>query len=172
MRTQVIPAQITTVEDKIAGNLNLTQILLLLFPFFIATGLYAVLPTQMQFNLYKIAISLAVFLFSGILALRIKNKIILDWLKVLVVYWFRPRYYLFNKNDTASREVVIITEKKPQITVKQEKVTENVKAIQSYSTSKIVAFEQFVKDQKLELVLSTNQRGGLRVAFEQVKTQS
>jgi len=29
MRTTIIPAQITTVEDKIAGSLNMTQILIL-----------------------------------------------------------------------------------------------------------------------------------------------
>ena len=42
MRTTVIPAQITTVEDKIAGSLNLTQILILMIPVFWATIVYAV----------------------------------------------------------------------------------------------------------------------------------
>jgi hypothetical protein len=37
MRTTVIPAQITTVEDRIAANLNLTQIILLLASLFVAT---------------------------------------------------------------------------------------------------------------------------------------
>jgi hypothetical protein len=39
MRTRVIPAQITTVEDRIAGNLNLTQILLLMIPVILGTYL-------------------------------------------------------------------------------------------------------------------------------------
>jgi hypothetical protein len=171
MRTQVIPAQITTVEDKIAGNLNLTQILLLLFPFFVATGLYAMLPTQMEFNTYKVIISLSVFLLAGLLALRIKNKLILDWLKILMNFWFRPQYYLFDKNDNTSRLSPVLVNEVPQHSKQPTQVTQKAKAIQSYGTSQIVAFEQFVRDQKLELVLSTNQRGGLSVAFEQVKTQ-
>jgi len=34
MRTRVIPAQITTVEDKIVGNLNLMQMAILMVPIF------------------------------------------------------------------------------------------------------------------------------------------
>ena len=46
MRSTVIPAQITTVEDKIAGNFNLVQILLMMAPVLIATLLYTIIPTQ------------------------------------------------------------------------------------------------------------------------------
>ena len=42
MRTTVVPAQVTTVEDKIAGNLGLSQLLLLTLPVFGGSALFLV----------------------------------------------------------------------------------------------------------------------------------
>lgn len=44
MRSTVIPAQVTTVEDTIAGNLTITQIMLLIAPVLLSTAIYAVVP--------------------------------------------------------------------------------------------------------------------------------
>src|SRR3989344_8530921 len=99
MRSQPIPAQITTVEDKIAGNLNLTQIILLMVPVFFTTAAYAVFPPQMHLAVYKFPLVLIVLFVSLILSMRIKGKVVLNWLVILIQYNVRPRYYLFNKND-------------------------------------------------------------------------
>ena len=99
MRSKPIPAQITTVEDKIAGNLNLTQIMLLMVPVFFTTAAYAVFPPTMQLAIYKIPLVLVVLVLSLILSMRIKGKVVLNWLVILLRYNTRPRYYLFNKND-------------------------------------------------------------------------
>ncbi len=105
MKTTVIPAQITTVEDKIAGNLNLTQIILLLSSLFVGTFVYTVLPNKMQFTAYKIPLIIFEFaLFAG-LSIRIKGRIVLQWLIVLIRYWMRPRIYIFNKNELYLRKV-------------------------------------------------------------------
>ena len=57
MRTTVIPAQITTVEDRIGANLNLTQIVLLLASLFIATFIYATFPPKLVISFFKNSIS-------------------------------------------------------------------------------------------------------------------
>ena len=99
MRSTVIPAQITTVEDKIAGNFNLAQILLMMAPVLIATLLYTIIPTHMSFGKGKIIftiISAVVFL---TLAIRVKSKIIGEWLVVWLRFKLRPEIYVFDKND-------------------------------------------------------------------------
>lgn len=103
MRTTIIPAQITTVEDKIAGSLNMTQILLLMAPVVWTALVYTVFFPTMKLAPYKLALILVVTALCLVLALRIKDKIVAAWLGVLLHYRLRPKYYLFNKNDLASR---------------------------------------------------------------------
>ena len=105
MKTTVIPAQITTVEDKIAGNLNLTQIILLLSSLFVGTFVYTVLPNKIQFTAYKIPLIIFQFVLFAGLSIRIKGRIVLQWLIVLLRYWLRPRIYIFDKNELYLRNV-------------------------------------------------------------------
>lgn len=107
MRTTVIPAQITTVEDKIAGNFNLTQIMLMLASLFIAVGIYAVLPARLHFSFYKIPLIIISFLVCFTLALRIKGRVVLSWLFILAGYYLRPAYYVSDKNDVYLRDIVL-----------------------------------------------------------------
>ncbi len=105
MRTTIIPAQITTVEDKIAGSLNFTQILILMAPVLWGTIVYALFLPVMKVAPYKIALVLFVTIICLVLALRIKEKIVAEWIAVLLRYKLRPKYYLFNKNNLAERTV-------------------------------------------------------------------
>lgn len=107
MRTTVIPAQITTVEDRIAANLNLTQIILLLASLFVATFIYAVFPHRLSLTFYKYPLFVINFIIFITLSLRIKGRVVLNWLFVLSTYYFRPRYYVFNKNDITLRNVIM-----------------------------------------------------------------
>lgn len=109
MRTTVIPAQITTVEDRIAANLNLTQIILLLASLFVATFIYAVFPHRLSLTFYKYPLFVINFIVFITLSLRIKGRVVLNWLFVLSTYYFRPRYYVFNKNDITLRNIVMPT---------------------------------------------------------------
>ena len=101
MKTTVVPAQVTTVEDRIMGNLGLSQILLIILPVFIGAGLYALLPPNMVGSLYKYLIITVVSLVSFILAIRIRGKIVLLWILTIARYNLRPKYYIFNKNTQA-----------------------------------------------------------------------
>lgn len=105
MRSTIIPAQITTIEDTIAGNLTLTQILLLLSPVLFTASAYVFLPERMSFTVYKIPVILFVSFLFVILSIRIKNKLVLSWSIILLAYFFRPKLYLFDKNSNFLREL-------------------------------------------------------------------
>ncbi len=105
MRTTIIPAQITTVEDKIAGSLNFTQILLCMAPVLFGTLVYTLFLPFMKITPYKIGVVIMVTTICLILAIRVKEKIVAEWLIVLLRYKLRAKYYLFNKNDLTERLV-------------------------------------------------------------------
>jgi hypothetical protein len=109
MRTTIIPAQITTVEDKIAGSLNMSQILILMTPVLWTALVYIVFFPTMKLVPYKLLLILAAAVICFTLALRIKDKIVAEWLRVLVRYRLRPKKYLFNKNDLTDRIVDVPT---------------------------------------------------------------
>lgn len=121
MRTTVIPAQITTVEDKIAGNFNLTQIVLLLVSLFVATFIYAVFPQRLHFSIYKIVLIIIQFLIFILLSLRIRGRIVLNWLFILSSYYLRPGFYIYSKNDTYLRDMSYLTELEKKKAVKTQK---------------------------------------------------
>lgn len=104
MRSTIIPAQITTIEDTIAGNLTLTQILLLLSPVLFTASSYVLLPERMSFTSYKIPLILLVSLFFVVMSVRIKSRLVLSWSIILLAYFFRPKLYLFDKNSNFLRE--------------------------------------------------------------------
>ncbi len=107
MRTKVIPAQVTTVEDTIAGNLNFTQILLMLVPVFLSTAIYALLPERLHFTPYKIILMASVSVIFILLSLRVKGRLVLQWLTILSTYVARPHIYIFNKNSLFTREYTL-----------------------------------------------------------------
>lgn len=107
MRTTIIPAQITTVEDKIAGSLNMTQILILMFPVLWTAVIYILFAPAMKLVPYKLGLIGVVIMICLILVIRIKDKIVAEWLGVVLRYHFRPRFWLYNKNDSANRIIDI-----------------------------------------------------------------
>ena len=127
MRTTIIPAQITTVEDKIAGSLNMTQTLIMMFPVLWTALVYILLFPSMKLTSFKLVLIIFATATSGILALRIKDKIVAEWLGVLLKYRLRPKYYLFNKNDLTNRTIDI-----PELPVEQIMVKKKVdKSVQT-----------------------------------------
>lgn len=104
MKITVVPAQVTTVEDRIIGSLGFSQMMLLIVPVFIGAGLFALLPPAMGVSEYKFVIMGMLALVCSILAIRIKGKILALWLIQLLRYNLRPTYYVFDKNSSAQRE--------------------------------------------------------------------
>ena len=94
MKTAIVPAQITSVEDTIAGSLTLTQLILLIIPVFLAAFLLTVLPPMLKVNTYKLVMVLLLGLPFLILSLRINDQILFHALKDFVAFTRRPRLYL------------------------------------------------------------------------------
>ncbi len=167
MRSRVIPAQITTVEDKIAGNLSLTQIILLLVPVLFISFFYALMPPSMSFVIYKIILSTIFSIISLSLAIRIKGKIIASWLVVILFYNLRPKYYLYNKNSSAGRQIIKAKSTNKQIK-KQTKIQTQKTDSEPISFLKIFQLNQLLNSGDLNLIYKANRKGGLDVAFEKI----
>jgi len=130
MKSTVVPAQITTVEDKIAGSLNFIQIILLVFSLIIGTAFYGLIPPKLHLSSLKIALMIIQFAIFGTLALRYQGKILADWLVIYLRFKARPRIYIFTKNDISSRDQLVETkiaseEKTPIAITAKKKSREN-----------------------------------------------
>ncbi len=171
MRTRIIPAQITTVEDRIAGSLNLTQIILLMIPVFLSTVEFIILPPKLHLSIVKIAAALIAAIISLTLALRIKGKVVLSWICILLRYNLRPKYYVYNKNDAYGRDIYLpVTEKRQFRLLKRakDKKVEKI-SLKKIVFSDIIRLEQLILSPKYIFSIKTNKKGGLNVGIEQIK---
>ena len=169
MKMTVVPAQVTTVEDRIIGNLGFSQILLLIVPVFAAAGIFVLLPPFMGGALYKYVIMGVVALLFGLLSIRIKGKILASWLVTILRYNLRPKYYLFNKNVTTGRdeyhgkavapEAKEATEKKP---VKKTSLNQ----LDIPTTARILAT---IENPATNFRLETSKKGNLHVRFTEIE---
>lgn len=169
MKMTVVPAQVTTVEDRIIGNLGFSQILLLIVPVFAAAGIFVLLPPFMGGALYKYVIMGVVALLFGLLSIRIKGKIVALWLVTVLRYNLRPKYYLFNKNVTTGRdeyhgkavapEAKEATEKKP---VKKTSLNQ----LDIPTTARILAT---IENPATNFRLETGKKGNLHVRFTEIE---
>ncbi|MEX0895657.1 MAG: PrgI family protein [Patescibacteria group bacterium] len=167
MRTRIIPAQITTVEDKIAGNLNFTQLLLLIAPVFLGTVSYALVAPVMQLAWYKIAFFVLSVVACGGLALRIKDRLVLHWLITLARYNLRPRYYVFTKADNTFRKLYVPLFKRKVVKKEQNNHFSQKKHLGlNLNTKDLVAFEYLVSRHKVAPRFILSKKGGLDVVIE------
>lgn len=102
MKTTIVPAQITSIEDKIGGNLTLHQLVLLMTPAFVAMITFIAMPSSMHVSAAKIALDLICLAVCAILALRVSGTLLFDWFVIYVNYVIRPHFYVFNKNHRDS----------------------------------------------------------------------
>jgi len=104
MKIAIVPAQVTTVEDKVAGSLSFSQLILLVVPVFSSGVLYAIMPPSFGMAVYKLIIISLLFIVIGSLAIKIRGKLLIAWLLILFRYNVRPRYYVFDKNSSYLRD--------------------------------------------------------------------
>ncbi len=168
MRSQVIPAQITTVEDKIAGNLNLTQIMLLLFPVFWTTIVFTIFSPRLHFSIYKLPLVLLVLFICLALSLRIKGKVVLNWATTILRYNLRAKYYVFNKNEPYLRTLDLpVFEKKQKVITKKVKASEELKVKTASSIGDLIRLDNLLANPKFSFSFKETRKGGLDVAFKQ-----
>lgn len=171
MKATVVPAQVTTVEDRIMGNLGFSQLMLLIVPIFIGAGLFAILPPFMGGSLYKYIVIGIVALLCCTLAIRIKGKIIALWLVVIVRYNLRPKLYLFNKNTTALREQYITKAEEPEEQKPRARLKKSltVPRLEFHQTAKVLAT---IDNPASKLRFETTKKGGLHVRLTEIEEQS
>ncbi len=168
MRSTIVPAQITTVEDRIAGKLSLSQLLLLVSPIFGGSAVFVVLPPFFNYAVYKVVLIVCVAVISALLAIRIKGKILLFWGITLLHYNTRPKYYLFNKNSAHAREISITAaiDNTPQPETKTQK--DVVKHLMHLSATERARIESLIADPAANVHFTTTKKGELRVHLTEV----
>lgn len=171
MKTTTVPAQVTTVEDRIAGSLNFTQLFILALPIFITGGMYIALPPFVKMPTYKIVIATTVLVVSLTLAIRIKGKLLIQWLLIIGRYNLRPRYFVYNKNANYLRSGT--SQQTKQITVsKQPKKVLKPKLLPNLNIAKRVQLETVISDPRARAHFEINKHGGLHVRITEVKQES
>lgn len=172
MRTTIVPSQITTVEDRIAGRLGLSQLLLLICPIFGGSAVFVILPPFFSYAAYKIVLIVGVASLSALLAIRIKGKILLFWAITLCRYSQRPRYYLFNKNSSHTREIATAFEtNEDNAEAAPIKVTIPASRV-SLTTAERVRIESLIADPEANMHFTTNKKGELRVHLTEVQKEN
>lgn len=171
MKATVVPAQVTTVEDRVAGNLGFSQLMLFAVPVFGGALLYAVLPPSMDIAMYKIIVLITLAVVSSILAIRIKGKIILFWLAILLRYNLRPKYYLFNKNTALYREDYPEIKTEPVVTNDREQ-TQSSAQLPRLSLLEINEVHAMLDNPNSQIRFEMTKKGGLNVHLTEIKEQS
>lgn len=168
MRRTVVPAQVTTVEDKVAGRLSLQQLVMLTAPIFLGCIIYVILPPFFEFEPYKIVIIVSIFAIFATLAVRIKERLLIEWIGVFVHYNQRPRFYVYNKNDNYLRTT---RNEAPTVKVIKEPPKKTVSPLiaPSMPISDKAKLEQIVTDSRANLTFRTNKKGGLDVHIQEIK---
>lgn len=172
MRTTTVPAQVTTVEDRIAGRLGLTQLLLLITPIFGGSAIFVVFPPFFTYAVYKAVLITCVAALCALLAIRIKGKILLFWAITLLRYNMRPRYYLFNKNSTHEREIVMPTEIEDAL--EDGTIAQTVKPLPkaSLTIAERVQIESLLADPTANIHFTANKKGELSVHLTEVQQEN
>lgn len=168
MKSTMVPAQVTTVEDKIAGNLSLQQLLMLTSPIFIAAAIYVLIPPTLHLTAAKVVISLAIFVVFASMAIRIKGKLLVEWAVVIVRYNVRPRYFIFNKNDSYLRQSMNpeLVEENDTETIKKPKTKTH--HLPKLSVPELVRIESAITDPRANFNLQTR-KGKLNVHITEIK---
>lgn len=168
MRQTVVPAQVTTVEDRIMGSLGFSQLALLVLPIFIGVGLYLILPPVGHGTIYKYVVIGFIATVMGVLAIRIKGKIILLWLVTIIRYNLRPTYYVFNKNTANHREQHINHQAKAAKQTVSEKKTKVAKVPKLAFQDAMNAFD-VLHEPGRKVRFEMNKKGGLHVRLTEVE---
>ena len=105
MRSKDIPAEVLRVEDRIIGSISLKQTLLLLIP--LAAGLLLILaPPVFSWHAYKTLLIVEAGLVSGLLAIRLQGRLLLEWLTIIYKFHRRPKIYRQQKKKGGGNDYI------------------------------------------------------------------
>jgi hypothetical protein len=167
MKRSIVPAQITTVEDRVLGNLNPYQAALISLPLIFGVLFYAALPPHFHLKLYKICLIAGLELAGAILSIRVNDQMLIFWLITRLRYNLRPRYYVYNKNDAYLRNIpeftsVATVKKAPREDAKPSKIHEII-------VGDAVRIEEIMADKRVNLRFKITRNGRLHVVANEIK---
>jgi hypothetical protein len=168
MKTTMVPAQVTTVEDKIAGSMSMQQLMLLISPVFLGAAMYILLPPFMHFSLYKSVLFGLVAIVFCLLAVRIKGNLILNWITIIGRYNGRSRYYVFNKNDLYLRSGAENISKQDRSKPKAEAIKLQPK-LPHLPLPQMIQLQSALSDPRRKLNFKTDKKGGLNVYITEIQ---
>ncbi len=168
MKTAIVPAQVTTVEDKVAGNLSFTQLLLLTAPVFLDGAVIVLIPPFLKITPFKLVFAIVFAFICVSLAIRIKGRLLLQWLVILAKYRLRPGLYVYNKNDKHLRKPSNESFRQTTIPVEARADKLSSPPSQLIPTSEMVRLESAVANPDARFHLKAT-KGGLRVYIREVK---
>lgn len=167
-KTTIVPAQVITVEDKVTGSLSLQQLIMLTSPIFLGSIVYVLFPPFFKAEPYKIVVITTLFVIFATLAIRVKGKLLIQWIGALAHYNQRPRYYVYNKNDSYLRDKFDETPTVEVIKQPAKQTTSPVIATQ-ISVSDKARLEQIVTDPRAKLKFRADKKGALNVHIQEIK---
>lgn len=166
MKTTVVPAQITSVEDRIAGSMTFPQIVLLIVPLLIGTLIYVCMPTRVHLSIIKIILISLQFIFFALMAVRFRGKIIAEWLIIYIRFTSRPRRYIFTKNDISARDVGIVQSENHKDLEQQKPKHKIVPSIVSPNNTGVGSL---LDNPGLTVSFKLAKKGGLDVSLKPIK---
>jgi len=129
---------------------------------------YTLFSPAMDIVWYKIPLVFVVTLVCGVLALRVKGKLVLEWAVLMVTFNLRPAYYVFNKNSTAQRSIDLpVSKKRPVFAFKKAEKKKATPTVPHIEISDLVRVEQLLQGRSFSL--RESKKGGFDVALEQIQ---
>lgn len=167
MKRSIVPAQITTVEDRVFGNLTPYQAGLISLPLIFGVLFYATLPPHFRLKLYKICIIAGLELIGTILSIRVNDQMLIFWLITRLRYNLRPRYYVYDKNDVYLRNIPEFT----PVMAEKRAAKDNAEPseIQEVAVHDAVRIEEIMADERVNLRFKTGKKGRLHVIANEIK---
>jgi hypothetical protein len=161
-RQTVVPAQILTVEDKIAGSLSMRQLILIGTGVIGSGGIYLVMEPSNKASLLKALLLLAFNAATLGSAVRYKGSLLMDWAFVGLVYTFRPRHWIYDKQSTYLRDTEQQKSQEDNVAVEVEKT--NIAPLPTVDLSTKIEIERLLRDPAKQ-VRYVNTKGGLKIVF-------
>lgn len=168
MKVTVVPAQVTTVEDRIMGALSFSQLMLLIIPVFCGGGLYLLAPPLFGSDVYKYVLITIIALFCIVLAIRVKGKILAYWIVIVLRYNLRPQYYLFDKNTAVLRENYETAAAQPQETTEHASLKQRAK-LPRLELHEMTDVMTKLENPAAKLRFETTRKGGLYVRLTEIE---
>jgi len=165
---QTVPAQITTVEDKIIGPLSMQQLGLLLAPLFLGIILTVMLPPNFKLVLYKVVVVLVVAAICGTLSIRIQGKVVFYWLILLFSYRSRSRFHVYDRSDPYLRRGQSTKTAKPAENTEAAAQPKKTIEVPQIALPDAIKITDVMNDPRAKLRF-VNKKGKLHVVIQEIK---